>query len=377
MKIFKFLIVTVLVFGVLYFSKDKLLKKVFGPRESNTPTGTLENKTQPSQEGEQKAIEEIATGLNIPWEIVFLPTGDMLVTERGGKLLKVSASASKTIAEIAGVKHIGEGGLLGLALDPNFTTNKFIYLYSTTSETGGVTNRVERYKLENDTLSQRVVILANIKGSSNHDGGRIAFGPDGYLYIATGDAETPNLAQDTNSLSGKILRIKSDGSIPEDNPFKNEVYSYGHRNPQGLAWDKNGNLWITEHGPSGSQTGNDEVNKIIKGGNYGWPEIRGQETKEGMITPIVESGKSDTWAPAGSAYIKDKLFFTGLRGEALYELSIEADEKPILLTNFKAQFGRLRVVVIGPDGHLYIATSNKDGRGRPKNGDDKIIRIRI
>lgn len=368
MKIFKYIAFLFLVFSILYFFKDKIIKNALKHRDVILPTRTLEV---------EKEIEEVATSLNIPWEISFLPNGEMLVTERGGKLLKISQAGKKTIAEIQGVKHIGEGGLLGLALDPDFKTNKFIYLYSTTTETGEITNRVERYKLENDALSQRTVILADIKGSSNHDGGRIAFGPDDYLYITTGDADEPKLAQDTKSLNGKILRIKNDGSIPDDNPFGNAIYSYGHRNPQGLAWDSQGNLWSTEHGPSGVQTGNDEVNKIVKGGNYGWPEIRGQEKKEGMVTPVLESGKSDTWAPAGLVFLDGNLFFTGLRGKALYQIKIETDLKLDLQTNFKDQFGRLRAVAIGPDGYVYLGTSNKDGRGQPNTRDDKIIRIRL
>lgn len=371
MKIFKYFVVLILVLSVIYLNRDKFVRQVFTPRNENIPEGTLEVMNDPNK------IEVIAQGLNIPWEIAFLPDGDMLVTERGGKLLKISGSDKKTVAEIQGVRHIGEGGLLGLALDPNFKANKFIYLYLTTGDSGNITNRVEKYKFDNDKLLERAVILEGIKGSSNHDGGRIAFGPDGYLYITTGDAESPDLAQDTNSLNGKILRIKNDSSIPSDNPFNNAVYSYGHRNPQGLAWDDNDNLWATEHGPSGSQTGNDEVNLIVKGKNYGWPEIKGTQTKVGMVTPVIESGKSDTWAPAGLVYLNGNLFFTGLRGEALYQAKIDSNNNLTLQTNFKSEFGRLRAIVTGPDGALYIATSNRDGRGQVKDGDDKIIKIKL
>ncbi len=370
MKIFKYFIFVFLIVGVLYIYKDKLVKNIFSPRSINSPVGTIEIKN------DTKDIEVIASNLNIPWEIVFLPNSDILVTERGGKLLKIGKD-TKVVAEITGVKHIGEGGLLGMTLDPKFSTNKFIYLYSTTDESGSVTNRVERYKFENESLNERKVILEGIKGSSNHDGGRINFGPDGYLYITTGDAENQKLPQDKNSLNGKILRINSDGSIPKDNPFGNAVYSMGHRNPQGLAWDKDGNLWETEHGPSGVQTGNDELNKIVKGGNYGWPDVKGTQTKDGIITPILESGKSDTWAPSGLAYLNNTLFFTGLRGEALYQVKLTNDNKYELLTNFKKEFGRIRAVVVGPDGNLYLATSNTDGRGTKKEGDDKIIKILV
>lgn len=195
-----------------------------------------------------KDVEIIAQNLNIPWEVVFLPDREILVTQRPGTLLLVK---NKQQIPIAGVEHIGEGGLLGLAVHPNFKENKLIYLYLTSQTSAGLTNRVEQYKFENNSLSGRKVILEGIAGASNHDGGRIAFGPDGYLYITTGDAQNPDSAQYRNSLNGKILRIKDDGSIPEDNPFGNAVYSYGHRNSQGLAWDGQKRLWATEHGRSG------------------------------------------------------------------------------------------------------------------------------
>lgn len=319
-------------------------------------------------------VEIVARNLNIPWEIAFLPGGDLLVTERPGKLLRIGTNSS-VIAEIEGVKHIGEGGLLGLEIHPDFSKNNFIYLYSTTQDTSGISNRVERYKLIGNVLSERKVILEGIRGSANHDGGRMAFGPDGYLYITTGDAEKPNLAQDKNSLNGKILRIKDDGSIPSDNPFGNAVYSLGHRNPQGLAWDKNGTLWETEHGPSGTQTGYDEINIIVKGVNYGWPEVKGDQTKENFTSPILHSGPNDTWAPSGMTYREGNLFFSGLRGEALYEAKISKGNRLELITRFKREYGRIRAVVLGPDNSIYISTSNRDGRGRIKEGDDKIIKI--
>ena len=365
-----FLILLFLAALLLFLFWGKIRSSVFAPRQTLPANGI---KLTPEQSSSQD-IEVIAQNLDIPWEIVFLPNGDLLVTERSRKLLKIG-SETKVIKEIEGVKHIGEGGLLGLTLHPNFSVNNFIYLYSTTQDSNGITNRVERYRFSNDTLSERKVVLEKIKGSSNHDGGRIAFGPDRYLYITTGDAESPNLAQDKNSLNGKILRIKDDGSIPEDNPFGNAVYSLGHRNPQGLAWDKNGTLWETEHGPSGIQTGNDEVNLITKGGNYGWPTIKGNQTKEGLIPPIIESGSKDTWAPSGMAYYNGSLFFSGLRGEALYEVKIRNGNKLDLFTHFKQEFGRIRAVVLGPDGYLYLSTSNRDGRGQVREGDDKIIKI--
>lgn len=324
----------------------------------------------------QQETEIIAQDLSIPWDIAYLPDGQMLVTERSGKLLMVGTE-TKTIKEIEGVMHKGEGGLLGIAVHPQFEKNNYIYLYSTTLVDGDISNRVERYTLIKDVLGQRKVILSGIKGSSNHDGGQLAFGPDGYLYITTGDAENPDLAQDKNSLNGKILRIKDDGTIPTDNPFKNAVYSLGHRNPQGLAWDKSGALWETEHGPSGLQSGYDEINRIEKGKNYGWPLIRGDEKRDGFASPVLQSGGRDTWAPAGLAYKNGSLYFTGLRGEAVYEAKINKDNTINLTAHYKKEFGRLRAITLGPDGSLYISTSNRDGRGRAKNEDDKIIKLSI
>lgn len=368
---FYYLLISIIIFVLIIFHfRAKLRYYIFVPRQNIVQEGVQSNIIPSNTED----IKIVAQNLNIPWEIVFLPTGDMLVTERSGKLLKIGTE-TQVIKEIEGVKHIGEGGLLGLAFHPNFSLNSFIYLYSTTQDASGISNRVERYKFLNDTLSERKVILAGIKGSSNHDGGRIAFGPDGYLYITTGDAENSHLAQDKNSLNGKILRIKDDGSVPPDNPFGNAVYSLGHRNPQGLAWDEDGTLWETEHGPSGIQTGYDEINIIIKGADYGWPEIRGDQRKEGFISPVIQSGSKDTWAPSGMIYWNGSLFFSGLRGEALYEAKITKENKLDLITHFKQRFGRIRAVVLGSDGFLYISTSNRDGRGQVKEGDDKIIKI--
>lgn len=317
-----------------------------------------------------EAVSVLATDLKIPWDIAFLPDGDLLVTERPGTVVRIGAD-TKTYP-VEGVRHAGEGGLLGIALHPDFASNHFAYLYMTTTE-AGIQNKVERYTYENDRLTFDRDIIEGIPAANNHDGGRIAFGPDGYLYVTTGDAQTEANAQDTRSLAGKILRLKDDGSIPMDNPFGNAVYSYGHRNPQGLAWDSLGQLWATEHGRSVPLSGYDEVNKITKGANYGWPTIQGDETREGMTTPFLHSGASSTWAPASAAIIGNRFFFGGLRGEALYETNLLGT--PVLKTHLKGIYGRIRTVDVGPDGFLYLTTSNTDGRGSAKAGDDRIIRV--
>ena len=348
------------------------------PSPTSPTTGSLEVEEGISSpetgKDEQPDIEVVAENLEIPWEVAFLPSGELLVTERPGRLLKIGQD--KKVFQISGVRHIGEGGLLGLTLHPDFENNNLIYLYLTSTDNGEVVNRVERYKLENDTLTNREVILEGIGGASNHDGGRIKFSPDGFLYITTGDAQNSKLSQDTNSLNGKILRVTADGEIPSDNPFGNAVYSYGHRNVQGLAWDSEGRLWATEHGRSGILSGLDELNLIEKGKNYGWPDIQGAETKAGMVSPIIHSGASETLAPSGAEFFNGSIFFAGLRGETLYQAKLSEGKVTSLIKHFSGEYGRLRTVRLGPDGYLYVLTNNRDGRGDPKTDDDKIIRFK-
>ncbi len=339
---------------------------------------TLNNISLKTQEVDKASIETVAEDLKIPWELVFLPDGSLLISQRPGMIKKINKNEDKLFF-IEEVEHIGEGGLLGMALHPNYRKNHWIYLYLTTKGNRGLKNRVERYKFENDRLLEKTIILDNIPASTFHNGGRIAFGPDEMLYITTGDAQNPNLAQDINSLAGKILRLRDDGSIPSDNPFKNAVWSYGHRNPQGLAWDFQGRLFATEHGPSGNFLPNccqDEINLIEKGKNYGWPKSFGDKVTNNTVAPFLHSGHN-TWAPSGATFVKERLFFGALRGEALYEAVIKDNKIVALKEYFKGVFGRVRNVVLGPDGFLYILTSNTDGRGIAKLGDDKVIRINL
>ena len=389
---FTFIIILILLTGffIFYFSKknNKDQIKTYEnieediteqSRNNSTKSGNTKNNDSniiQNQKNEEQDIQIIAENLEIPWEIVFLPNNSLLVTQRPGELVRINETSTNKITN-NGVKHVGEGGLLGMVLDPDYQNNNYIYLYLTTETQSGLINRVERYEFneEENTLSQREIILNNIPGAQYHDGGRMIFGPDGYLYITTGDATQENLAQDTNSLAGKILRINKNGSIPKDNPFSNEVYSYGHRNPQGLAFDNQNRLWASEHGPSSMGSGYDEINLIKKGGNYGWPEIQGSETGKNMISPIIQSGSDDTWAPAALEIIDNNLYFVGLRGSAVYQAKIENDNLIDLKTSLKNKYGRLRIVKQGPNGWLYLATSNRDGRGNLKANDDKIIKI--
>lgn len=312
-------------------------------------------------------IAVVAQDLEIPWEIAFLPDGSLLVTERPGRLVRILSTERKTI-QVEGVEHVGEGGLLGLALDPDYQNNHLLYLYHTTLQSGELTNQVEQYFFDEttNTLSQKKVILENIPAARNHDGGRIAFGPDDRLYIATGDAQDEDSARDQSKLSGKILRM-------DNGPV---VYSYGHRNPQGLTWDKQGNLWSTEHGRSGVKSGLDEVNLIGFGKDYGWPEYQGDEIGEGITKPILHSGSENTWAPADAQVVGEHLLWSGLKGQAVYSAKISDKTLVDLKEHFTNQFGRIRVVRLSPDERwIYLATSNRDGRGSVKSGDDTIIRI--
>ncbi|MBI2860663.1 MAG: PQQ-dependent sugar dehydrogenase [Chloroflexi bacterium] len=321
----------------------------------------------------REAVATLATGLEAPWAADFLPDGGIIFTERPGRIRLLDAGGAliasplRTIEEVA---HRGEGGLLGLALHPDFDRNQSVYVYHTYQSERGLANRVVRLKFRGGALVDDSVIIDGIPGAGIHDGGHIKFGPDSMLYITTGDASVAILAQERASLAGKILRLKDDGTVPDDNPFPGSpVYSLGHRNPQGLAWDDREQLWATEHGSSAT----DELNLIIPGGNYGWPTIRGDERAEGLISPVLHSG-GDTWAPSGMAFAGGSLYFAGLRGQSLFRVSLSGHEAR-LSRHLEGELGRLREVVAGPDGFLYVLTNNRDGRGAPAADDDRIIRI--
>ena len=328
--------------------------------------------------------ETVATGLEAPWALAFAPDGRIFVTERAGRVRVLTPERvlePEPLAEIEGVAAEGEGGLLGLAVDPDFDRNRRLYLYHTYRDESGLANRVVRYTERGGRLAQRTVLLDGIPGEVIHDGGRVAFGPDGKVYVTTGDAARAELAQDLSSLAGKILRIETDGSVPGDNPFPGSpVYSYGHRNPQGLAWTpETGELYATEHGASG----NDELNVIEPGGNYGWPEAEGRA--HGPFTaPVAVYGSSI--APSGATWYESEaipawrndLLFATLVGTHLHRVSVDAVD-PRRITDqeefFDDQYGRLRDVQLGPDGELYLLTSNRDGRGQPTDEDDRVLRV--
>ncbi|ADI74755.1 Quinoprotein glucose dehydrogenase [Methanohalobium evestigatum Z-7303] len=316
----------------------------------------------------------IANNLVIPWSINFLPDGSIIFTERPGRIQMIDVEQGqlqKPLLTIDEVAHSGEGGLLGITLHPDFSDNHWVYVYYTYEDGENTANKVVRFEKNKRNLVNKTTIIDDIPGSFIHNGGRIKFGPDGYLYITTGDSANGELAQNKNSLAGKILRLEDDGSVPKNNPFPDSpIYSLGHRNPQGLAWDKQDRLWSTEHGSSAT----DELNLIKPGNNYGWPVIQGDETSTGLENPVIHSG-SQTWAPSGAAYLNGSVYFAGLRSQSLYEAEIGDNKSIDLKRHLKRKFGRLRGVVVGPDDFLYIFTSNRDGRGVPTENDDQIIRI--
>ena len=336
------------------------------------------------------ASETIAHGLDTPWAIDFAPDARIFISERPGRIRVVEHGQLQPEPWITlEVAASGESGLMGLAIDPHFSQNRFIYVaYSYRAGAFSIRNRLARLredpKTRNGVLDK--ILIDDVAGASNHDGGRVKFGPDGKLYWTTGDAQTTRYAQNIKSLNGKILRLNTDGSIPADNPFPNSyVYSYGHRNSQGLAWQPGtGRLYATEHGPSGFQgCCRDEVNLIEPGKNYGWPEIRGDQTKESMISPVIQSGTNETWAPTGAVFATHgpwagSFLFTGLRGQSLYRVVFDPSDPRKVQTferHFSRQFSRLRDVVEGSDKALYLLTSNRDGRGSPAPDDDRVIRL--
>jgi len=338
------------------------------------------------QEFENYKVETIAENLEIPWEIVFAPDGRIFFTERVGDL-RVIENGQLNPEPVTSIDvGAGEGGLLGLALDPSFEQNHYLYLYYTYFEFPFTYNKVVRYTENANILSDEFILVDKIPGAAWHDGGRLKFGPDEKLYITTGEAGNADSAQDLNSLGGKILRVNPDGTIPSDNPFADSpVFSYGHRNPQGLDWDPViGKLVITEHGPSGERGfAHDEINVIEAGKNYGWPKVIGGEHNPDFVDPILHTG-DDTWAPSGAAFYdsnnipewENKYFVATLRGNQLRMLDLDIGANQVISSEvIFSNFGRLRDASMGPNGNLYILTSNQDGRGSPAENDDRILRI--
>jgi len=332
-------------------------------------------------------VEVVASGLQVPWAVAFAPDGRLFVTERVGRIRVIRAGQlDPTPVATLDVSASGEGGLMGLALDPQFSQTGYLYVMYTYTNSAGTHNRISRLTLQGERAGNEMVLVDGIPGGRNHDGGRLEFGPDGKLYATTGETFRGELAQQASNLAGKILRLNPDGSVPDDNPFAGSlVYSLGHRNPQGLAWSVTGQLYSTEHGPSGEMglCCRDELNRIEAGGNYGWPLVTTGTDDPRFVLPVLHSG-DDTWAPSSLAAYKGtalapwqgNLFFGALRGRHLHRVILSADGTVASHEQlFAGQYGRIRAVTEGPDGHLYFSTSNRDGRGTPAPDDDRILRV--
>ncbi|TSB45112.1 PQQ-dependent sugar dehydrogenase [Alkalicoccobacillus porphyridii] len=316
----------------------------------------------------EEGMTVIAESLDSPWAMQQI-NDEWLITERdGGFISIVNGEVTEQDLQLSDeVVQQGESGLLGFVLDPDFEDNQIAYMYYTYESTDGLANKVVQVSRDNDTWTEEEELIEGIPGAATHNGGRLAI-HEGELYATTGDAEEPEWSQDTENLAGNILKMNLDGTLPDDMPFEDSyIWSYGHRNPQGLAWLDNGTMYSSEHGA----TALDEINLIEPGNNYGWPDYEGDETSNDTVAPVIHSG-DDTWAPSGLAAHDDWLFMAGLRGEAVYQFDTEAEN----LEEYIEDYGRIRDVLV-MDNNLYFLTNNTDGRGTPDDTDDKLIEVEI
>jgi glucose/arabinose dehydrogenase len=319
-------------------------------------------------------VTELAAGLDAPWSVLRLPSGGVLVSERDlARIVEIGDDGSvREVIQLPEVAPAGEGGLLGLAFRAGEGGSPDqVYAYFTAA----ADNRIVRMPLEGEpgalALGAPEVVFSGIPKASNHNGGRIAFGPDGLLYVTAGDAGQRDAAQDPASLAGKILRLTPDGAVAPGNPFGTAAWSIGHRNPQGLAWDASGQLWAAEFG----QNTWDELNRIERGANYGWPVVEGQAGDPRFSDPVAQWSTGEA-SPSGLAVVGDTLVLAALRGERVWTVHpATAGGTPVVQPWFVAEFGRIRDVVAGPDGELWMLTNNTDGRGSPRDGDDRLMRV--
>lgn len=336
---------------------------------SNDPAPSNDSdNTQQEEVSMPENMEVIAGNLDIPWSIE--KQGDTFyITERPGSIVKLEeGEVERQSVELEQeVSTAQEAGLLGFVLAPDFSESNQAYAYYTYENSEGQFNRIVTLQLEDNIWKEDRLLLDQIPSGTYHHGGRLKIGPDEKLYATTGDATNRDIAQDLDSLGGKILRLNLDGSIPDDNPFPDSyVYSYGHRNSQGIAWSPDGTMYASEHGDNA----NDEINVIEAGQNYGWPIIEGEQEQEDMISPLFTSGNEQTWAPSGMAYDNEKLYVAALGGTSVLEFDLETNEQRELVTNL----GRIRDVFI-EDDYIYFTSNNQDGRGNPQESDDRLYRM--
>jgi len=357
------------------------------------PSGTVKDQTTSSTSGDTRfRVETVASGLEVPWAFAWLPNGDMLFTERRGRVRIIEGGKlrAEPVFVVPDVEPTGESGLMDITLHPNFSSNNFIYL-SYAYNKDGKRDRVVRYTYAGGKFTDPKTIIEDIPAAQFHAGMRCRFGPDGKLYVSDGDSTKWDLAQQMDSLAGKILRLNDDGSVPQDNPFigkqgaRPEIWAFGVRNPQGLAWQPGSNLLFeTEHGPSGFEGkggGGDEVNIIEKGKNYGWPVIHHQMTQAGMESPLLEY--SPACAPASAMFytgsvfkeLSGNFFFGCLAGKRIIRVVLDGRKVVSQENLFSDTYGRIREMEQGPDGYIYFSTSNRDGRGSPTSDDDRIMRL--
>lgn len=350
---------------------EERIPHVTQPTETpSQPSAPESSSDSPASSAPPEVTATIATDLSVPWGLAFLPDGDAVVTERDSRrVLRVSPGGDVTpVGSIDEAAPQGEAGLLGVAASPDFEDDQRLFFYVTSEQD----NRILSASLDGDELGDTDVVLDGIPQGFIHDGGRLAFGPDGYLYASTGEVGDPELAQDPDSLGGKILRITPDGRPAPGNPDGDSpVWSTGHRNVQGLAWDESERLWASEFGDSTW----DELNLIEAGNNYGWPRVEGAGGGKEFVDPLLVWSTDDA-SPSGLAFHEGNLWMASLRGERLWRIPVRANGtvgKPRAF--FGGEYGRLRAVATAPDGTLWVTTSNHDGRGDPAEQDDRILQV--
>jgi quinoprotein glucose dehydrogenase len=336
-------------------------------------------------------IESWLGNLNVPWELVFLPESNRaLITERDGRVLQVENNKLQNDSYLElNINSRGEGGLMGMAAHPDFPEEPYIYImYTYTKSNRNLYNRVSRFRDQGEQAVEEEVLIDEIPAGNNHNGGRIAFGPDGMLYITTGDTFNREIAQDLDNLGGKILRLTPEGKIPEDNPFGNSpIYSLGHRNPQGLAWHpETGELFISDHGPSGEDglRAKDRIKIVEAGSNFGWPDKIGYFENGKYANPLIMW--KNAVPPSGMTFYQGYIYVTTLGSQSLVKIKLNKINNQYNIEKIEhlfndgqalSTYGRIRTAVSGPDNYLYFLTNNRDGRGRPRENDDQILRFKI